>query len=186
MTYPTTPPFPPAYMPPPAPPKSKRDVRSIVIASVAALAVGTGIGYAAGQSNENKPTAASAGTHAQSTSDSAEPTEPIFNAQPAPTHTPVPRLRAREFIVKIKIRAQECFGSAGCNVTFQINPKYYGIEDLSHGSWDITYVVRGGDSGPQINTFTIKNGRASFDREEFISTPPNATLSAKALHVEHH
>jgi hypothetical protein len=94
------------------------------------------------------------------------------------------RPKAKFWIIGLKIRSKECFGSAGCNVEYQINPQYWGSGDL-HGSWDVTYKVTGGDDGPIINTFTVKNGRASFDADEFVSTASSTTkLHAKAIRMD--
>jgi hypothetical protein len=86
------------------------------------------------------------------------------------------------FTIGIDILEKKCFGSAGCNVTFRIDPKFAGPGDAS--STEVTYEVRGG-SDPLINTFTIDAaGTASFDSEELISTPSAAAeLTAKAIRV---
>lgn len=78
------------------------------------------------------------------------------------------RLRASDWKIGIRVREKQCFGSAGCNVTFQIVPRYSGTHDLQ-GSWDLTYRVVGGED-PIINTFTVDDGEASYDEEEYVST----------------
>jgi hypothetical protein len=99
---------------------------------------------------------------------------------PKPTHYPVHKT---DFKIALRIKRQSCFGSAGCNITYEINPKYVGAYPLE-GSFQITYAVTGGDSGPQINTFTIQNHRASFDSEENISTPSNPHLAAHVVSIQ--
>jgi hypothetical protein len=68
---------------------------------------------------------------------------------------------------------------------YQIAPDYVGDVDISSGSYEVTYRVLGGEDGPQINTFTLDSGTASFDQEESISTPSSATsLRAEATAVD--
>jgi hypothetical protein len=92
---------------------------------------------------------------------------------------------AADFRIRLKVKRKTCFGSAGCNVTYRIVPTYVGSEDLSSGSWDVTYVVRGGEDGPQTNTFTMTDGEASFDSEELVSTRSRDTkLTVKVVSVD--
>jgi hypothetical protein len=93
-----------------------------------------------------------------------------------------------DFKIGLKIRKKECFGSAGCNVTYRIDPSYEGTEPLpDSGTIEVTYEVRGGEDGPQINTFTIDgDGSAHFDSEEDLSTPKSSTkLKAVATAVSY-
>lgn len=94
-----------------------------------------------------------------------------------------PNLRPKDFEIKLRIKEQECFGSAGCLITYQIDPSYKGSANLEGFKWEVTYEVQGGDSGPVVNTFVIKNGGASYDREENISTPPDPELTAKVTAI---
>lgn len=81
-------------------------------------------------------------------------------------------LEPSDFKVGIKILTKQCFGSAGCNLTFRIKPSFVGVLDMpSTGTTEITYKVKGGDD-PMVNTFTVDGeGTAHFDGKEFISTP---------------
>lgn len=186
MTEAPTPP--PHYGLPPMPPQAspRRTHRGSVIAAAVALVVGIGIGYGIGNSSSgNTGTHQAAQSHAPTIS-ATTPNFPATYSAPAPVQHAKPiRVRAADFVIKLRIKSKQCFGSAGCNLTFQIDPKYNGLADLSKGSWDVTYVVRGGEDGPQINTFTIRNGRASFDSVEDISTSwSGAKLTAKATSVQ--
>lgn len=91
--------------------------------------------------------------------------------------------KAKDFKIGVKIRRQACFGSAGCNVSFQVNPSYTGPLDVSTGSYDITYQVSGGDSGPMINTMTLEDGTFSYPREEMLSTSGTPRLTATVTSV---
>lgn len=74
---------------------------------------------------------------------------------------------AADFEIDVKILKKKCFGSAGCNVTYRIVPKYVGASDLPDtGTIEVTYEVRGLEDGAAVNTFTIEAGEASYDSEE--------------------
>lgn len=89
---------------------------------------------------------------------------------------------AEDFRIGTDVLEKQCFGSAGCNITFRISVQYVGPNDPN--STEVTYEVLGG-TDPLINTFTIDaNGDALVDSEEFISTPSaDAELTAKATRV---
>ena len=86
------------------------------------------------------------------------------------------------FTIGITLLEKKCFGSAGCNVTFRIDPTYTGtgsVEDV-----EVTYEVVGGED-PLINTFTVDSaGTASFPEQESIQTASEGTeLSVQVLSV---
>src|SRR4051794_27596121 len=81
------------------------------------------------------------------------------------------------FTIGILVLEKQCFGSAGCNVSFRIDPHFTGtggVKDL-----EVTYEVVGGEN-PLTNTFTIDSaGTASFDEREMLQTrSTGAELSA--------
>lgn len=91
-----------------------------------------------------------------------------------------------DFEIDLKIKEKKCFGSAGCIVTYEIDPRYSGgsVEDLGDGSWDVTYEVTGGEDGPIVNTFTVDSGQVSFDGEEIAGTSSQGVeLAARATEV---
>jgi hypothetical protein len=128
------------------------------------------------------------------------PAVPASSTAPAPAATPTESasdeplddqdlgelLGPEDFKVSLKILTKQCFGSAGCNVTFRIKPAFVGALDMpSSGTTEVTYKVKGGDD-PLVNTFTIdEDGTAHFDSEESISTPrSSAKLKAVVTDVE--
>jgi hypothetical protein len=94
--------------------------------------------------------------------------------------------RRKDFLVGIKTLKKSCFGSAGCNVTFRIDPEYVGSQDIpDEGTIEVTYRVVGGED-PLENTFTVKRGSASFDNQEFIQTRSSGSkLRGKVLAVSY-
>jgi hypothetical protein len=184
MTY--APPPPPAYGPPPSapPPPHRRPwwrAAWVLPVGVAILAfiIGMSVGASAGKTKKL------AGSTVTGTVTQTVTVQPSSEAPPTLADTPAIVPKPADFVIKLKIKKKECFGSAGCNVTYQIAPTYVGDADISGGSYEITYKVIGGEDGPQINTFTLENGTASFDQAETISTPSTTTpLSVKVTAVD--
>jgi len=100
---------------------------------------------------------------ASTASPAAEP-EPAGEVTPKPSH----------FHISIRTLKKSCFGSAGCNITYQINPAYVGPPLADDQTVTVTYEVRGGED-PQINSFELEGTRASFSEEESISTPSSSS-----------
>jgi hypothetical protein len=86
------------------------------------------------------------------------------------------------FTIGILVLEKKCFGSAGCNVVFRIDPSFTGTGSAKN--LEVTYEVVGGED-PLTNTFTIDSaGTASFSDRETLSTRSNgAELSAHVVNV---
>ncbi|WP_156056028.1 hypothetical protein [Streptosporangium roseum] len=112
----------------------------------------------------------------------AASTEAVAESSPTPEVTPTPG--AGDFDLRVKTLKQECFGSAGCNVTFTIRVAYTGSPLPADVDYHVTYKVTGGEE-PFINTFTLTGDQATVTEEEFISTSSAAAkLRAKVTEVE--
>ena len=86
------------------------------------------------------------------------------------TWQPLQPSTKKDFTIGIKVLKKHCFGSAGCNVTFRIVPKYVGSASLPpDGTVSVTYQVTGDEDGPMINTFTVEDGKATYDSQETAS-----------------
>lgn len=109
-------------------------------------------------------------------------TEPVAEPVAAPPAVVEPP-KAADFRLAVKILRKQCFGSAGCNVTYRIDVTYLGAAPLQ-GTWLVTYQVSGVEDGPAINTFTVEADSAQVESEEIASTPSSKTkLTAKATDV---
>lgn len=77
-----------------------------------------------------------------------------------------------DFTVTLKILSKECFGSAGCNITYRPELAIGVLDgDLDPSiTYDVTYVVKGGDSGPVIATLTVTGDQYEQPSQEVIST----------------
>lgn len=141
--------------------------------------------------------AACGSTAAGTKTTSATPSATSISSPAAEVPTEVPTVEppaapefsavASDFTLAVKIMKKTCFGSAGCNVTYRIVPKYVGDQTLpDSGTVEVTYQVSGGEDGPQINTFTIEGGSASYDSEESLSTSSStAKLKGKVTDVSY-
>ncbi|WP_424536699.1 hypothetical protein ACOZ38_43720 [Sphaerisporangium viridialbum] len=132
--------------------------------------VGIGVAGSAGKPSTTTANAPAAGS---------EPASEETSAEPAADYTPKPS----DFSIKIKTIKQACFGSAGCNVTFRIDPTYNGPEFASDKSFTVSYRVTGGED-PKISSFTVDGDQMHYDSQEMISTSSSSTvLKAKVTQV---
>lgn len=87
-----------------------------------------------------------------------------------------------DFIVGVIVTEQRCFGSAGCNYRYTINPQYISTQPLPDKT-TVVFTVTGGEQD-QVGNFTIDaDGTATFDRETRISGEENANLQATVTQV---
>lgn len=93
---------------------------------------------------------------------STEPTE----AESPDYATPA----ADDFSLRVKTLSKECFDTAGCNITFRIDPTYIGVTSPDpDATYEVTYKVTGAQD-PMINTFTMTGSQASVEDEEMAET----------------
>ncbi|MEX1046934.1 MAG: hypothetical protein WD757_00575 [Actinomycetota bacterium] len=93
--------------------------------------------------------------------------------------------RPSDFEIGVKILQKQCFGSAGCNITYRVVPRVKGGPPLPEDATvEVVYEVVGGEDGPVINNFTITGDSASVEQEELLSTSSSgARLKARATDV---
>ncbi|WFE53603.1 hypothetical protein [Micromonospora sp. WMMD1155] len=100
------------------------------------------------------------------TSAAAPTTAPATTAPPAPVYdTPT----KGDFTLKVKTLRKQCFGSAGCNITYRIDVTYTGDGLDPSSTYEVTYEVKGAED-PIINTFEVTGDSASVQQEETAST----------------
>lgn len=91
-------------------------------------------------------------------------------------------LTPADFVVGVIITEQKCFGSAGCNYRYTINPQYISAKPLPDKT-TVIFTVTGGEQD-QVGNFIIDSeGTATFDRETSISGEENANLQATVTQV---
>lgn len=179
------PPLPP--QPPAAQQKGRRRWLIPTVTGVAGLVLGTGIGGAGGSGNATTTAAPGSTTTATVTQTStvtapaAQPATSTTDAAPA-DYTPNPK----DFKLTAKVLNKQCFGSAGCNVTYRVQvAKYTGQPLPDDTTFEVTYQVAGPDDGTQVGTFTVTGGKAEMDSETMASTSSaGVTLKVKATSVD--
>lgn len=118
-----------------------------------------------------------AGCSAPATTPGAStPTTPVTTASstPTPTATPTPTpiipTAVNLFTITVDVMEKKCFGSAGCNITYRIQPSYEGAFPLpDSGQYEITYEVAS-DEETVTNTFTMTGTQANLASKERIQT----------------
>lgn len=108
---------------------------------------------------------------------------PAMSVPPAAVQYPSPVLE--NFKITLKILSKECFGSAGCNITYRPQLAYGGPTLDPDITYELTYRVLGGDSGPVTATMTIVGDEYQASDEEFISTSSaSKKLRVKLVSIE--
>jgi hypothetical protein len=64
-----------------------------------------------------------------------------------------------DFVMRLRVTSKQCFGSAGCNVEYDVIPKWAGDQPAADarldGEYDLTYAVTGSEDGPIVETMTV-------------------------------
>ncbi|ALV30719.1 hypothetical protein [Streptomyces sp. CdTB01] len=167
-----TPPPMPEHLPPVQQQEPKKSRTNLVIigsaAAVIAAVIGTGVMVV--QSRDDSTPAATTKSSAPTTPAAAAAEE----ADPAPTYTD---LDADSFSIDLKTKSRQCFGSAGCNVT--VEPDLTLLVDAEEvdpdATYEITYKIRGDESGPIIETAELSDQTSLNYTPSVISTASSGT-----------
>ncbi|MGY1500657.1 hypothetical protein ACW4TU_29455 [Streptomyces sp. QTS52] len=176
MTDSTPPPMP--GFPPPQQPvvkgKKNRTNAIIIGAAAAVIAAVVTTGIVVVQSTDNDSKAATATK--SSVPDEDVVTNTVAEPDPTPTYAEVD---ADSFTIGLRTTARQCFGSAGCNVTVEPDLTYLGdSEDIDPDAvYEITYEVRGDESGPVIETAELT------DRTSLNFTPTSISTASATTKV---
>lgn len=87
-----------------------------------------------------------------------------------------------DFTLTPKVLSKQCYGSAGCSVTFRVTPVYSGATPPDSQRTEVTYEVVG-SSSPYSNSFIMTGVSASVQQEEFVSTKSDAPITIKVTDV---
>jgi hypothetical protein len=193
MTDPTSPlPGPPSWgqpppsMPPPGPPASQPKpqwYRRGWVLFAAGLVLGLLFGSAIGSADPAPPAGQRPRTTATFTAPGVTEAVPEVT-EPVPTDPPAVTPKIRDFKLTVKVLSKQCFGSAGCSLTYRVDAGWPDGLDPDV-TYEVVYEVRGGEDGPQINTMTVQGDSYERSQEESISTSSaGAKLSARVTSVE--
>ena len=137
--YDDRPEYPPQYPPqfaPPAPPKKKSRTGLIAGLIGAGVALLCGIGIVAVALSGDPAKTPSAATTTGRLVAEQPPTTPA-KTYPTPA--------AKDFELGVKVTKKQCFGSAGCNVEFEMTLAYNGPALEPNSSWDVTFDLQGSE-----------------------------------------
>lgn len=125
------------------------------LASIMMSSLATGCATTAGTEGDKKTLATPTTTSAPTTT---EPADPVY-----------PEPAKADFELTVKTLSKECFGSAGCNITFRVKLAYGGPALDPSKTYELTYEIRGGED-PMINTMEVTGDSYTASQEESIST----------------
>jgi hypothetical protein len=172
---------PPPGPQPPATPKAPRTFtgRQVLAVAVVVGVIAFGIGAAVGNGggiSSGTPKAAGSASQSATTTTEVEVTTTAASTYDAPEPS--------DFELTVKTLSKQCFGSAGCNVTYRIQAGWDGTYDPAM-TYEVVYEVRGDESGPQTNNFTITGDEYEISQEESASTRSSGVkLTARVISVE--
>lgn len=158
-------------------PKKKSRTGWVIAAGVVLFVVLAGIAVAVGAGGDDE-----AANQAPADEPANPPPSRPTTTRPRPTTTttaPPVVPTAADFSIALTVTRQQCFGSAGCNVT--VKPELT-ISHTFDESVDITYTIDGDESGPIIETLTLTPDGQYQSHEVSMSTSssgvvPTATIT---------
>ena len=90
-----------------------------------------------------------------------------------------------DFILELRVKEKECFGSAGCNVTVEVEPAMADPSRIEGRTVELTYEITGIEDGPLVGTLEFDSeGNYSRAQEDVQTTSPDAKLSVKVTDVQ--
>jgi hypothetical protein len=143
----------------------------LVVAGILLFGAGVAVGAAIGHPSLSATSSAGA---APSSTDVPAPTTPEETTPEAPSESTYTAPAATDFKLTLKVLSKQCFGSAGCNLTYRILVSYAGPTLNPATTYDVLYTVKGGEDGPITNTLKVTGDQSSVDEEESASTKHKA------------
>lgn len=171
----------PGWPPQPIPPAKRsgpgRIVLFVVLGVVALLCAFIGFG-ALVSDDEPQTKAASAATATGAT--------PVI-AVPELAETPTPlgyKPKPSDFKLTPKITDKECFGSAGCNVSFRVDVEYSGLPPGESVTWLVIYEITGVEDAPEVGSLEMTGVQAVGQEENVGTASSKSKITLKVTSVE--
>jgi hypothetical protein len=112
----------------------------------------------------------------------------ICNTEPAAevtTPDAVYTPKAGDFKLTAKVTEKACFGSAGCNVTFEPDVTYAGTQDLDPAiTWQVVYEINGVEDAPQVGNLTIEGTEVTYHQEDVSTKSSKSKITLKVTSVD--
>lgn len=86
------------------------------------------------------------------------------------------------FVLSPKITEKQCFGSAGCNVSFRVDVSLNAPLD-ERATYEVTYEVTGVEDGPLVGTFEITGEQYTVAEESVSTARSSSKLKIRATSV---
>lgn len=176
---------PPTAFTTPAQPAKKRHWIPTVIAAVFLIGVVVlcAIGLTALNAPTNPAPARPAVTPTFTAVNPGNPGDRITASAPPANATR--RLTAGDVKLTVQLTQKDCFGSAGCNVSYRVRASWPTASVKQGESYEVIYAVSGVEDGPQIGTLTLNDdGTETSNTEDAQTTTTNVKLTAKVQSVE--
>jgi len=166
--------------PPPKPPKKNRAgclIGAVIFFLLAMCFLGVAIVTTSSSSDDKGLPSLTTSVAAQGVTPTAEPASTGGVATSR-------ALRKTDLSLSVKVTEKQCFGSAGCNVQFQIKATLLTTDDIE-GPCEVIYEVKGLED-PQTNTLTV-NDSENFEQDGFQfgqTSSSKAKLTARVTEVD--
>ncbi len=103
---------------------------------------------------------------------SAKPAAPD-HTYVAPTNV-VPTLahptpKPSDFTLRLKTLSKQCFGNAGCNITYRVQASWSASLDPAQ-TYEVSYEVRGAEDGPILGTIDVTGDQYETEDENMAGT----------------
>jgi hypothetical protein len=169
---------PPPFVPPPKKTSMKKRVVAVVAGVPALIVVAFGL---SALSNDNSGTSSHPAAAVDIKAGSGDGTV----ADPADTPTAdAVTPKASDFKLTPKITRKQCFGSAGCNVDYQVTLGYSGPALNDDDTWDVTYEATGDESGPITNQIEVTGTQYSGESQSISTASSGTKIKIKVTDVE--
>lgn len=180
--------------PPPPPTPSKHTARNVVLPALLVLAALLIAGAITGiiASQPRVATTTSTGDVVTPVEEHGVPATPdvcgFLEDLCATTEPAVPAVsvtpKAADIKLTAKITDKQCFGSAGCLITFKVNMAYSGPDLSTDDTWEVTYEVTGIKDGPMIGSFDITGDTYDVNEVNVDTTSSKKKISIKVTGVD--
>lgn len=148
----------------------------LALAGVATATIVAGLSACGGLPVDTSPAQLSSPT----TTVAPAPAEPAATVAP-PTYTPPD---ASSITLAVVVLSKQCFGSAGCDVAYRIQPTCTACDAADPSTYTVVYQLTGGSDGVQIGNLTITGSEAHEDAQDMAQTASSkATLTATVTEV---
>lgn len=99
------------------------------------------------------------------------------------TTTEAPLPTATQFTLTVTELSRDCFGDAGCNVQYQVDPHFTGVtSDIPQGEYRLLYTMTGCDD-TKTGNITLHNGRYNPDKDFCSGVSSGDTLTARVTQI---